>query len=266
MECKQVEYFINVIFILIIYKIRISSSSCKCSGSTIDCSRLKLTRMTWSNREECNETLSTEKVVLDFSHNQISLTGERILPLEDVETIDLSYNNIDQLLGFGQSTLHSYLSNLVLSHNSIKSIKENDLQSLSSLKLLDVSYNRILCIEEGTFSFLFRLEYLDLSWNHLTTFAMHCPDSIEVLYFNNNRLHTFILEGTCNFKELDLTSNNFSTFPETDDSWKGNIYFGGNPEVCKSLEEREDVYTNIQCEILVKFKAGNLKGRMVRSN
>ncbi|RVE74450.1 hypothetical protein OJAV_G00022190 [Oryzias javanicus] len=121
----------------------------------------------------------------------LTLSGTKIssLPMDLCEslqllrTLDLSYNEIEQLPSF-QGCIH--IQEISFQHNRIQQIDRDTFQSLSALHLLDLSRNKIQVIHRDAFLTLTSLNNLDLSMNSLTTIPSRGLSTVSQLKLSGN--------------------------------------------------------------------------------
>ncbi|GAB5584416.1 toll-like receptor 8 [Prionailurus iriomotensis] len=167
---------------------------------------------------------------LDLTNNRLDFDDDNALSdLPELEVLDLSYNahyfriaGVTHRLGFIQNL--TQLKVLNLSHNSIYTLTEQDLRSMS-LKELVFSGNRldILWNAEGDkywkiFTNLGNLTWLDLSSNNLRHIPneafLNLPQSLTKLYIRDNVLNSFnwtLLQLFPHLQLLDLSGNRLSS-------------------------------------------------------
>uniref|UniRef100_A0A4W5MYT1 Leucine-rich repeat-containing G-protein coupled receptor 4 n=1 Tax=Hucho hucho TaxID=62062 RepID=A0A4W5MYT1_9TELE len=120
----------------------------------------------------------------------LTLTGTKIaaIPVELCEdlkvlrTLDLSYNDIEELPSF-QGCLN--LQEISLQHNHIQQIDRDTFQGLSALRL-DLSRNEMKTIHRDAFLYLTALTNLDLSLNSLTSIPTNGLSSLNQLKLTGN--------------------------------------------------------------------------------
>ncbi|XP_063366791.1 toll-like receptor 3 [Cydia amplana] len=128
---------------------------------------------------------------LDLSHNCIKsfeiLTFEGITQLQKLY---VSYNEITKLgVVFAR---FEFMNELVLDHNYLTSIEENNFDKMSKLEKLNISSNSLASIGDTSFDHLVELKELDLSNNTINTITKP------------------IFQHNTNLQSLDISSNRIS--------------------------------------------------------
>ncbi|MEJ6951026.1 leucine-rich repeat domain-containing protein [Natronospora cellulosivora (SeqCode)] len=148
-----------------------------------------------------NDEIVSNLEILDLSENQIddqNLTNLPLASFSNLKVLNLSSNGSDRLeihYLFENADFEN-LESLDLSNNNIENIlvfEEVDLKNLISLDLSDNKISDLSVLKDANF---IQIEYLNLSNNKITSLA-----SIDDAY-NNNRLSNLI--------ELDLRGNNIT--------------------------------------------------------
>ena len=108
----------------------------------------------------------------------------------DLEVLDLSHNSITSV---GQRQLESQkmLTSLNLSFNGISQLESDAFTGLTHLQLMDLSHNQLTSLEDNTLSQLEDLTDLDLSFNAIERLSDQCFASLyrlRSLNLNSNRL------------------------------------------------------------------------------
>ncbi|XP_025056168.1 leucine-rich repeat-containing G-protein coupled receptor 4 isoform X3 [Alligator sinensis] len=121
----------------------------------------------------------------------LTLTGTKIssIPVnlcqeqKLLRTLDLSYNNIKEVVNFKGC---SSLEEISLQHNQIFEIREDTFQGLTSLRILDLSKNRIHQVHKEAFTTLGALTNLDLSFNELISIPTEGLNGLNQLKLAGN--------------------------------------------------------------------------------
>uniref|UniRef100_A0A3Q2ZW99 Leucine-rich repeat-containing G-protein coupled receptor 4 n=1 Tax=Kryptolebias marmoratus TaxID=37003 RepID=A0A3Q2ZW99_KRYMA len=138
-------------------------------------------------------SLMEEFPILTATNNLESLTlsGTKISSIptdlcEDLKllrTLDLSYNEINQLPSFQGCSL---LQEISIQHNHIQQIERDTFRGLSALRILDLSRNEIRVIHRDAFLTLSALTNLDLSMNSLSGIPTAGLSSVSQLKLSGN--------------------------------------------------------------------------------
>ncbi|KAJ3652392.1 hypothetical protein Zmor_018361 [Zophobas morio] len=164
---------------------------------------------------------------LSLANNSIVNISDSIFSnLQDMITLDLSYNNIEQIhpdAFDGQYLLNEFrplksLKNLHLDHNRISSLSNDVFEHTPHIEFLTISHNPLDKIDHQTLVAITSLVYLkqlDLSYTGLSSLPdafLHTPRYLE---------------------KLDLSGNQFHRIPETlgDSHNLSDLYFNNNPIV-----------------------------------
>ncbi|XP_014224866.1 protein artichoke [Trichogramma pretiosum] len=101
-------------------------------------------------------TLGTKKVVyMNLSHNQISEIRRYVLGnMTDLQTLDLSYNEISDLSEPDVFMPPQNLTNLIFNHNRFHSLPWNKIITMPNLKVLDLKFNDFNAFDENIMTIL----------------------------------------------------------------------------------------------------------------
>jgi len=156
---------------------------------------------------------SLKKLILD--NNQIhTIPPECLEPLVQLQTLDMSFNNLDNL-----SSCISRLKNLKqlnLSHNQLVELPSS-VRHLTKLHSLALDYNQIVSIPDKVVANLSRLAKLTISNNKLRSlpYSINNLDALIELNVSHNQIE-HLPESICfcsNIKKLNLTNNNLKELP-----------------------------------------------------
>jgi Leucine-rich repeat (LRR) protein len=162
---------------------------------------------------------------LDLSQNRlISLKEDAFTNLKQLRYLNLSQNKLD----FNEDNSsyfksQSLLESLDLSFNEIEYFISNcTFQHLSSLKALDLSNNKLKAINSFTFEYLNQLNKLNLASNGIkllneTSFSN--LSNLKMLWLNSNQINSLIFLNASNHYNLefiDLEQNKIVTIEEND--------------------------------------------------
>ena len=169
---------------------------------------------------------------LNISKNQISSVSKNIEYLEHLESIDLSYNNIESLTIVTNNMVNIDASDNVLKYLTIKqeltnlkslNLENNLLEEFPAiicksklLKELDMSNNLLTIIPEDITK-LINLKSIDLSSNQLQVipYILNELHLLETINLSNNRIANCSSEisGFQNVKSLNLSGNDIKEIP-----------------------------------------------------
>ena len=150
---------------------------------------------------------------LQLSRNRIdnlySGEGKGLEGLPSLETLDLSFNNIQSMIGFSACILAS-LKTLILAHNQIYKIE--GLDNFTGLRELELSSNAIKQIDFNSFSSPLALRFLRLDENRIRSLInLNKLIKLQCLQIMANRIQDFIeverLRELPNLIELVLSNN-----------------------------------------------------------
>lgn len=151
---------------------------------------------------------------IHLSRNKI--TTFRLLIYKSLLSLDLSYNELENI-NFNPAELDELkLEFLNLSHNNLRSI--DGISNLPNLKYLDLSRNKIEKLEENHFSTFRKLTSLNLSFNKLSVISgcIFCAQkNLKSIDFFNNNIRTIdglMIHPSKSLKYLDMRENELIDF------------------------------------------------------
>ena len=134
---------------------------------------------------------------LYLAENQINeLSEEAFQDLPSLKDLDISKNKLTSRSIDGSVFNLPNLKTLDVSFNKLSKIKRRLLESLSSLKRLNLAQNGIVEIEEGSLQMTKSLDYLNISYN------------------NMREISPTLFEGLSKLFELDLSHNELVTLTD----------------------------------------------------
>ncbi|OQR71808.1 slit3 protein-like [Tropilaelaps mercedesae] len=158
---------------------------------------------------------------LDLSENNMeSLTAELLCGLDRLRLVNLSKNAFSDVLSLGFSSnshCKPAIRNLEISHNKIGVLPDSGIASLVHLKELLLNHNQITRVESGSFLGLSQLERLDITHNMLVVLPaglFQTTPRLSELYMRNNSLGAFlpgIFIGLEMLTILDLAHNQLTS-------------------------------------------------------
>ncbi|KAM4675237.1 lumican [Discoglossus pictus] len=185
-------------------------------------------------------------LILDRNHlSNAKIKGNPFASLKSLEKLYMNFNNLTELVG----PLPKTMDDLRVTNNQLSKIAPNILEGLENLTVVHLQHNALKADSvSGAFKGLKSLLYLDLSFNEMTKLPMGLPPSVNMLYFDNNKISNIPDEYFQGFKALQylrLSNNdlkdagvpgnafNISTLVELDLSFNS---LGTIPAVNEDLE------------------------------
>ena len=161
-------------------------------------------------------------LTLNLRSNNISTLHAHVFDhLNELLTLDISYNSLSHTLPVGVFSMLGKLVSLNLCCNNLKIHAPQTFESLTLLKILDISKNRIKQFPPHLFKYIDKLILLNLCCNNLKTIASQAFESLtqlKILDISKNsieQLPPHLLESTGNLLSLDISENNLSIIPVT---------------------------------------------------
>uniref|UniRef100_M4ANP0 Slit homolog 3 (Drosophila) n=1 Tax=Xiphophorus maculatus TaxID=8083 RepID=M4ANP0_XIPMA len=153
---------------------------CRCEGTVVDCSNLKLTRIPPHIPEHTTD--------LRLNDNEISVleAAGTFRKLPNLKKINLSNNKLRDLRE-GAFDGSAGVLELLLTGNKLTALQGRMFRGLSGLKTLMLRSNQISCIDNGTFSGLSSVRLLSLYDNRISSIApgafatLHSLSTINLL-------------------------------------------------------------------------------------
>ncbi|XP_020278724.1 chaoptin [Pseudomyrmex gracilis] len=172
-------------------------------------------------------TLSSFKV--NVSHNEIPrlwINSTSFPPVtaisgniqSNIKVLDLSYNNISDIMKYYFKPVEFSLTHLYLSNNELRNITQYLFGNMPHLQWLDLSRNDLLELDFDCFKNTKNLQVLLLSWNDITDIppeVFRPLKKLRIVDLSHNKLRTlpdniFI---DSNIESLDLSHNQFTRLP-----------------------------------------------------
>lgn len=160
-------------------------------------------------------------ITLTLSHNEFKARNRNprmsLRSLVNLEILDLSHNEIDQLDENFDITSCTKLKEINFSHNLINLFHENVLRSMENLEKISLAFNNLTLIFNSTFSQNIKLKDIDLSNNRIRrveTVLFQNLSALEKLNLSNNAIMQIspdfqtLLENSLITINVDLTNNN----------------------------------------------------------
>ncbi|CAO4359881.1 unnamed protein product [Caenorhabditis nigoni] len=174
-------------------------------------------------------------VALNVSKNEIESGNSSVIASSELEMLDASYNNLDQLPTEWLQNCDKRIAHLHLEHNRIQEIPGGVLSNATNLQTLDISSNRLrvfadailpenskignLRLSNNSLETLepkslegLKLEHLDLSHNKLSEIpsAIAKVEQLKKLDLSNNqigKLYQYVLNKIKQLHTVDLSNN-----------------------------------------------------------
>ncbi|CAD7085443.1 unnamed protein product [Hermetia illucens] len=178
---------------------------------------------------------STFPLLLNVSHNRISLFDDDLTSYLYIHHLDASFNLLTNSLSF--SNLGNTLRILDLKSNSFSVLGNHAFGDLEFLETLNLSNNNITSLRRRSFQGLTHLQELDISFNKLQQLQVEQFSNLKklrVLNLRNNKIRAFPREVFLNtrLEFLDISNNFLAVWPVSAFSDVGftlrNIQFSSN--------------------------------------
>ncbi|XP_011498419.1 PREDICTED: chaoptin [Ceratosolen solmsi marchali] len=170
-------------------------------------------------------TLSSFRV--NASHNEIhrltvnsSYSANTIggLIQSNIKVLDLSYNNISEIMRYYFKPVEYSLTHLYLSHNELNNITQGVFGNMPHLQWLDLSHNDLMEMDFDCFKETKNLQVLIFSYNNLMDIPAESfkpLKKLRIVDLSHNRLRTLAdnLFTDANIEHLDLSHNQFMRLP-----------------------------------------------------
>ncbi|XP_039216069.1 transforming growth factor beta activator LRRC33 [Crotalus tigris] len=160
--------------------------------------------------------LSLLTVSNNFLSLSYSVTASALWTLTYLRKLDLSGNQLTELM-MGRLIQHlSSLESLSLARNAIMRLDDSHFRNLPNLQYLDIQQNYIFEIETGAFENMPALQQLNLAYNNIPCIVQFDLVQLRVLNVSNNHIEWFLsAENDASFEleTLDLSHNQLLFFP-----------------------------------------------------
>ncbi|EFN73031.1 Chaoptin [Camponotus floridanus] len=172
-------------------------------------------------------TLSSFKV--NISHNEIprlwmNSTTFTTTPAiggtvqSNIKVLDLSYNNISDIMKYYFKPVEYSLTHLYLSNNELKNITQGVFGNMPHLQWLDLRHNELKEMDFDCFKNTRDLQVLLLSWNEIMDIpaeALRPLKKLRLVDLSHNKLRTLSdnMFIDSNIESLDLSHNQFTRLP-----------------------------------------------------
>ncbi|CAI9733149.1 homolog 2 slit-like isoform X1 [Octopus vulgaris] len=179
-------------------------SDCDCSGTTVDCSGRRLSKLP--------DTLPDYTTHLNLADNEIIRidTTSILRRLPGLEILDLKNNKITHIEDNAFSNLNN-LQELILTANKLTKVSAATFKGLTNLRILNLPFNRIGCVSNDTFNSLTNLRFLSLFDNEIRCIMEGSFNKLHYMSTLNLMSNPFNCNCHLAWLPLWLKSKNFVT-------------------------------------------------------
>ncbi|CAL1688585.1 unnamed protein product [Lasius platythorax] len=172
-------------------------------------------------------TLSSFKV--NVSHNEIPrlwINSTTFAPISaiggtvqsNIKVLDLSYNNISDIMKYYFKPVEYSLTHLYLSNNQLRNVTQGVFGNMPHLQWLDLRHNELKEVDFDCFKNTRNLQVLFLPWNEIMDIpaeALRPLKKLRIVDLSHNKLRTLPdnMFTDSNIESLDLSHNQFTRLP-----------------------------------------------------
>lgn len=136
----------------------------------------------------------------------------------NIKVLDLSYNNISDIMKYYFKPVEFSLTHLYLAHNQLTNITQGVFGNMPHLQWLDISHNELMEIDFDCFRNTKNIQVLFLSWNNIMDIpaeAFRPLKKLRIIDLSHNKLRTLPdnMFSEANIESLDLSHNQFMRLP-----------------------------------------------------
>ena len=136
----------------------------------------------------------------------------------NIKVLDLSFNNITEIMRFYFKPVEYSLTHLYLSHNEISNVTQSVFGNMPHLQWLDLSYNYLMEIDFDCFKETKNIQVLKFSHNNLMDIpaeSLRNLKKLRIVDLSHNRLRSLAdnLFMDAYIESLDLSYNQFMRLP-----------------------------------------------------
>ncbi|XP_046834184.1 chaoptin-like [Vespa crabro] len=136
----------------------------------------------------------------------------------NIKVLDLSYNNISDIMKYYFKPVEYSLSHLYMSHNQLTNVTQGIFGNMPHLQWLDLSHNDLIEVDFDCFRNTKNLQVLFLSWNNIIDIpaeALRPLKKLRIVDLSHNKLRTLPdnMFTDAIIESLDLSHNQFMRLP-----------------------------------------------------
>lgn len=136
----------------------------------------------------------------------------------NIKVLDLSFNNITEIMRYYFKPVEYSLTHLYLSHNELNNVTQGVFGSMPHLQWLDLSWNDLMEIDFDCFRETKNIQVLKFSHNNIMDIPAESfkpLKKLRIVDLSYNRLRTLAdnLFMDANIESLDLSHNQFMRLP-----------------------------------------------------
>ncbi|XP_015178176.1 PREDICTED: chaoptin-like isoform X2 [Polistes dominula] len=136
----------------------------------------------------------------------------------NIKVLDLSYNNISDIMKYYFKPVEYSLSHLYMSHNQLTNVTQGIFGNMPHLQWLDLSHNDLIEVDFDCFRNTRNLQVLFLSWNNIADIpadALRPLKKLRIVDLSHNRLRSLPdnMFTDAIIESLDLSHNQFMRLP-----------------------------------------------------
>ncbi|XP_058450324.1 leucine-rich repeats and immunoglobulin-like domains protein 2 [Malaya genurostris] len=180
---------------------------CSCLGNVIDCSEKSLKALFHIPQWVENLELSSNRLGHDAVRSQVA-------NLNKLQVLNLNHNNLGRIPSFRGL---NNLVRLLLANNGIEVLEVEALQTVVTLRYLDLSRNNIKDVQYGSFPAKNSLQYLNLNFNKLTSLTKGTFQRLPLLKrleINSNAItevQSLTFQNLNQLKSLKMNNNQITS-------------------------------------------------------
>ncbi|KZC10143.1 Chaoptin, partial [Dufourea novaeangliae] len=136
----------------------------------------------------------------------------------NIKVLDLSYNNISDIMKYYFKPVEYSLTHLYLSHNQLTNVTQGIFGNMPHLQWLDLCHNELMEIDFDSFRNTKNLQVLLLSWNNIMDIpaeALRPLRKLRIVDLSHNKLRSLPenMFFDASIESLDISHNQFMRLP-----------------------------------------------------